>query len=74
LSLLRGKKVVMKVLKRIDIAVLMVFLFLVGPCFGQNDAEQIWIKGVEYAAQGNFNEAKEKFEKVLKVDPSYESA
>jgi len=63
----------MKAIKRVDVAVLMI-LFLVNPCFGQNDAKQIWTEGVEHAAQGNFNEAKEEFEKALKVDPSYGSA
>ncbi len=47
----------------------MTFLFLAGPCFGQDTAEQIWTKGVEHAAQGNFNEAKVEFEKALKIDP-----
>lgn len=28
-----------------------------------------WVKGVEYATQGKFNEAKEEFEKALKADP-----
>ena len=52
----------------------MTFLFLAGPCFGQDTAEQIWTKGVEHTAQGNFNEAKVEFEKALKVDPYYGSA
>jgi len=36
--------------------------------------EESYYKGVEYAVQGKFLEAKEEFEKVLKVDPFYESA
>ena len=40
----------------------------------QSAAKQIYIGGVDYAAQGQFSEAKEEFEKALKVDPSYGSA
>jgi hypothetical protein len=40
----------------------------------QKTAKQISDKGVEYAAQGNFNEVKEQFEKALKVDPVFEPA
>jgi tetratricopeptide (TPR) repeat protein len=68
------KEVIIKVLKKIDVAVLMILFFLVYPCFGQSTAKQIWTKGVEYAAQGNFEKAKVEFEKVLEIDPSYESA
>ncbi len=47
---------------------------MVGISYGQNIAEQIWTKGVEYAAQGKFKEAKVEFEKALKDDPDFVSA
>jgi tetratricopeptide (TPR) repeat protein len=62
----------MKVLIRIGALVLMVLFLTADLGIGQKNAEQIYEKGVEYAAQGNFHEAKEKFEKALKVDPYYE--
>jgi tetratricopeptide (TPR) repeat protein len=63
--------VVMKFLLRIGVLALMVLFLTVGLGFGQNTADQIWTKGVEHAAQGNFNEAKVEFEKALKIDPYY---
>ncbi len=39
----------------------------------QKAAEQIFIKGVDYAAQGKFKEAKEEFGKLSKADPFYPS-
>jgi tetratricopeptide (TPR) repeat protein len=64
----------MKVLKRTSLSVLILLFLTVGLCFGQDTAKQIWIRGVEYAAQVKFKEAKEEFEKALKVDSSYGSA
>jgi len=57
-------------LRLIGIPVLIVLFLTAVICFGQNTAEQIVAKGVEYAADGKFQEAKEEFEKALKVDPS----
>ena len=54
-------------------AIILSFL-TINLCYGQNNAKQIWAKGVEYAAQGKFKEAKGEFEKALKVDPLYGSA
>jgi tetratricopeptide (TPR) repeat protein len=54
---------------RTGVLVLMVLFLPISLSFGQNTFGQFWIKGVEHAAQGNFNEAKVEFEKVLKVDP-----
>jgi tetratricopeptide (TPR) repeat protein len=59
---------------RIGVLVLMVLFLPVGLSFGQNTAGQIWTRGVEHAAQGNFNKAKVEFEKALKVDPSHTPA
>jgi tetratricopeptide (TPR) repeat protein len=63
----------MKVLRRISASVLMVLFLTVGLCFGQNTARQISAKAAEYAAEGNFKEAKQEFEKSLKVDPFNEA-
>ena len=54
---------------RVGLLALMVLFLMVDLGFGQNNAWQIWTKGVEHAAQGNFSEAKVEFEKALKVDP-----
>lgn len=64
----------MTALKRIDIVALLVLFCFVSPCFGQDDAEQIYAKGVQYGAQGNLIKAKEEFEKTLKADPLFETA
>jgi tetratricopeptide (TPR) repeat protein len=64
----------MKVMIRIGVSVLIVFSFTVGLCYGQSTAWQYLTKGVDYADQGKFKEAKEEFEKALKVDPFYYSA
>ena len=45
--------------------------------YGQSiaeQAEQSWNKGVEYSSQGKFKEAKDEFEKALKINPYYGSA
>jgi tetratricopeptide (TPR) repeat protein len=39
------------------------------PPGGQSGAKQYLARGVDYAAQGQFSEAKEEFEEALKVDP-----
>ena len=59
---------------RISVLVLIVLSLTAGLGFGQNTANQIYAKGVEYAVQGEFNEAKEEFAKALKVDLYYEPA
>jgi tetratricopeptide (TPR) repeat protein len=65
--------VVMKVPGRIGVSVLITFFWAAGLCYGQSAAMQHLIKGVDYAAQGKFEEAKEEFGKVSKADPLYES-
>ncbi len=69
LTLLRGL-IVMKV-PRIVISVVLVLFLTVGFCFGQNTAEGSFVKGVEYAAEGKFEEAKKAFENALKAGPYY---
>ena len=64
----------MKAPSRISISVLLAMFLAAGLCYGQNTAEQIYIKAVEYAAEGKFKVAKEEFEKALKMDPLSRSA
>ena len=63
----------MKFFVREGVLVLILLFLATGLGFGQNTAEQIWTKGIEYGAQGKFKEAKEEFEKALKVDPSFKT-
>ncbi len=63
----------MKVPGRIGVSALIILFLAVGLCYGQSAAMQHLIKGVDYAAQGKFEEAKEEFGKVSKADPLYES-
>jgi tetratricopeptide (TPR) repeat protein len=64
----------MKFLLGIGIIPLMAFFLMVGFCFGQSVADQIWTKGVQHATQGSFNKAKVEFEKALNVDPFFGAA
>lgn len=60
----------MKLLRRIGLSVLILLFLPSGFSYSQSTVKQIWTKGVEYAAQGKFKEAKEEFGKALQVDPS----
>ncbi len=64
----------MKHLGRFGLTTLIILFLTSSLCYGQSAAKQHWVKGVEFAAQGKFNEAKEKFKNALKVDPAYGSA
>ena len=64
----------MKALRRIGASVLIVFFLTTGFSYGQGVAGSILTKGVDYAAQGKFQEAKEEFEKALKAAPFLEAA
>jgi len=64
----------MKALRKIGLLALIISFLTINLCYGQNSAEQTWTKGVEYAAQGKFKEAKGEFEKALEVDPYYDPA
>jgi tetratricopeptide (TPR) repeat protein len=72
----RGKKRggIMKVSRTIGISVVMIVFVAVGLCFGQDTAKEMLVKGFEYAAQGEFKEAKEQFEEALKIEPHFEGA
>jgi len=64
----------MKALRRIALLARIISFLAINLCYGQNTAEQTWTKGVEYAADGKFKEAKGEFEKALKADPYYDPA
>jgi len=59
----------MRALRRIGASVLIILFLTTGLIYGQSVAVQILTKGVDYAAQGKFEEAKEEFEKALKAGP-----
>ena len=62
----------MKVSVRICVSILMILFLAVTLSYGQSAAKKHLTKGVDYAAQGRFEEAKEEFGKVSKGDPYYE--
>ena len=64
----------MKVLRRISFSILMILFLTVGVTYAQSLAEESYDKGVEYAVQGEFQKAKEEFEKALQVGPSFDPA
>ena len=64
----------MKALKRTSVSTAMALFLGVGLCYAQNTAKQISDRGLEYAAEGKFAEAKEEFETALKIDAFYEPA
>ena len=59
----------MKVLGKIGVSVLIALFVAVDLSYGQSVVKQILTKGVDYGAQGNFEEAKKEFEKALKAAP-----
>jgi tetratricopeptide (TPR) repeat protein len=64
----------MKALKRTSVSAGMLLFLGIGLCYAQNPAKQISDKGLEYGAVGKFTEAKEEFQKALKIDAFYEPA
>lgn len=64
----------MKVSITLALLVLMVSFLAVAAGYGQALAEESYEKGLEYGTQGKFKEAKEQFEKALKVDPFHPGA
>ena len=61
----------MRALRRIGLLALIISFLTINLSYAQSFAEQNWTKGVVYAAQGKFKEAKGEFEKALKIDPFY---
>ena len=47
----------MKHLGRFGLTTLIILFLTSGLCYGQSAAKQHWVKGVEFASQGKFNEA-----------------
>ena len=64
----------MRVLGKIGVSVLIALFVAVGLSYGQSVAKQILTKGVDYAVQGKFEEAKEEFERALKAAPFLKAA
>ena len=52
----------------------MVLFLTVSACYGVSPSEESYLKGVQYAAEGKFNNAKKEFETALKTDQSYVAA
>ena len=66
-----GDGVIMRILgKRVSSALVILFLSA-GLCHAQKVVEECTIKGVDYASQGKFTEARKEFEKALEVAPSF---
>ena len=63
----------MRVLGRINVSVLMVLFLTSSLCYGQSTVIEIYNRGVEFAAEGKLQKAKEKFDQALKIAPSLES-
>jgi len=59
----------MKVLRGSGFLVLLVLFLSAGVSSGGNDAEDHYTKGVEYASEGNFIQARDEFKEALQVDP-----
>ena len=64
----------MKLIRRVTMSFLIVLFFSAGFAGGQNTAEQILTKGLEYAAQGKYKEAKKELGKVSKDDENFSLA
>ena len=58
----------MEVLGRIGVSVLVVLSLTVGISHGKGTVEKIYNNGMAYATEGKLKEAKEEFEKALKLD------
>lgn len=64
----------MKIISGISLFWLLILFITVRVTNAQSLEEQGYNRGLEYAIQGNFQKAKEEFEKVLKTDPFYRPA
>jgi tetratricopeptide (TPR) repeat protein len=58
----------MRVLKRIDVIVLIIFFFLVSPCFGQ-DYDTYRNRGIAYYKKGQYDKAISDYDKVIDINP-----
>ena len=66
-----GDGVIMKILGKRVSSALVILLLSTGLCHAQKVVNECTIKGVDYASQGKFTEAKSEFEKALKAAPSF---
>ncbi len=58
----------------ISILILSILFFLDVPIYSQNEAKEIYNRGVQFAIQGEFEKAKNEFNKTLKIDSMYSQA
>jgi len=61
----------MKILGIRIVSALVILFISAGLCHAQEVVNESTTKGVDYASQGKFTEARSEFEKVLKVAPSF---
>jgi tetratricopeptide (TPR) repeat protein len=64
----------MQFIGKTRLLIIFTLFFTLGLWCGQSVAKQSLTPAMEYAAQGKFKEAKEEFERILKVDPLNERA
>jgi tetratricopeptide (TPR) repeat protein len=64
----------MKAPRKTSVSAVMLLFLGIGLCYAQDPAKQISDKGLEYGAEGKFTEAREEFERALKIDAFYEPA
>ena len=61
----------MKILRKRVFSALVILLLSTGLCHAQNVVDECTLKGVDYASQGKFTEARSEFERALKAAPSF---
>ncbi|MEJ2364274.1 MAG: tetratricopeptide repeat protein [Deltaproteobacteria bacterium] len=66
-----GDGVIMKMLGKTVTSALVILFLTAGLCHAQKVVNECTIRGVNYASQGKFTEARSEFEKALKVAPSF---
>jgi tetratricopeptide (TPR) repeat protein len=64
----------MKILRETRLSIIIALLLISGVTYAQRPAEESYGKGVVYAIQGEFNKAKEEFEKALRIDSLFNPA
>jgi tetratricopeptide (TPR) repeat protein len=66
-----GDGVIMKISGKSVFSALVIMFLSAGLCHAQKVVNECTTKGVDYASQGKFKEARTEFEKALKVAPSF---
>ena len=64
----------MKALRGRNLFGIIILFLIIGGCSDGNSIEGNYDKGIEYAAQGKFSDAKKEFEKLLRSDQSHIAA